>query len=191
MRNRVLILAPFAILVGCASSLQGGAETAGSGPSYSDLENRFEALEDGTAEFDGAAISELPEVAEEDDFYVLESVVGAPAMDQSRDVYVILPPREWVIGTNSDGEDIRMAFLEPDGGSMTLTYDGVLETPDEVTVTWIVRYERQNVLLTEAGTALSVHVTPIAARVEIPDERPLYWISGEAPTQSSAEESVE
>jgi hypothetical protein len=144
------------------------------------MARRFRALEEAAPELDAAQVPGLPDEAEEDRFFLLDSVVSAPAMDQQRACYVVLPPQEWTIGTTDDGEEIRVAFLQPEGGAMTLDHEGPLETPDEVTVTWIVRYDRKNVLLTESGTAVSVHVTPVAARVEIPDHDELYWISSEA-----------
>lgn len=169
------------ILTGCAASRQGGVESAPGGLSRSEQVRRFRALEEAAAELDAAQVSELPDVSEEDRFFLLESVVSAPAMDQQRESYVVLPPQEWTIGTTEEGEEIRVAFLQPEGGAMTLDHDGVLEAPDEVSVTWVVRYDRKNVLLTESGTAVSVHVTPVAARVDIPDRNPLFWISSEAP----------
>ncbi len=168
------------VLASCAASRQRGAETANGRRSQSELEQRYEELEASAEDLDVATIIELPEVSDDDRLYVLESVIGAPPIDQSHGGYVVLPPRDWTIGNSAEGEEIRMTFLQPGGGDMVIHADDELELPDEVSAIWIVRYERRNVLLTEGGTAMAVHVVPLAVRIEVPDGDPLYWVSPEA-----------
>jgi hypothetical protein len=177
----------FVFLNGCAASRAGGGGTTAHGLDPQEQERRFRILEDSATEIDAAVVSELPEEAESPSLHLIESIVAAPPYDQIHEGYVVLSPQAWIIGTGSEGEEIRMTFLEPAGRTMLIPHAGDLELPDEVSATWVVRYERRNVLLTEEGQAIAIHVTPIAVRLEAPDGEPLYWISPEEGAEGVSE----
>lgn len=165
----------------CSGARQGTRSTTPAG-STGDQTSRFTQLEVSAEELDSTTVSELPEVADEDRYFVVDAVIETPSFDPDRGGLVLLPPQEWTIGVTADQQDVRLELLEPEGGAMVVEAEGELEGVTEASVTWLVRYSRRNILLTEAGRAVAVHVVPVAARFEVAGEEPSFWISSEAPT---------
>lgn len=177
------IVAPATLLlVCCGGARQGGQgttarSTAADGDGGSAAAARFQALAAEARELSQGVVAELPEVAEADIYLTVEAMLPAPAHDAALGGWPLLPPEGWSVGTTADDEEVRIEFLEPDGGAMFVAGErGELTLPDEVTVTWVVRYARRNTLLTEAGAAVAVHVVPVAARLEAEGiDQPRYW----------------
>jgi hypothetical protein len=125
----------------------------------------------------------LPEEAEETILVLLEATVPPAARDPVLGGYPVEPLTDWTVGGAESGEEVRVELLEPDGGRVVMACEPDVQLPDEVTVTWIGRYERRNIRLTEEGSSLAVHVTPVAVRLEAEGIEPMFWISSEAPEE--------
>jgi hypothetical protein len=86
------------------------------------------------------------------------------------------------------GEEVRFEFLQPEGGAIVISGAESIEA-EEVSSTFILRYSRRNVLLTESGTSLAVHVIPVAVRLDAEGQTPRFWIASEAaPVTTSPQE---
>lgn len=178
----VLVPLVCGMLFACAGTTQSGSDGTTPGTSGPDeMGQRFQALEASSRELNVEILGELPEVAEDDTFLVVEAVLSAPSYDSEQSGWALSPPEEWTVGSTTEGEEVRLEFLEPEGGAMIVSGPADVTLEGEVTVTWLVRYSRRNTLLTEAGTAVAVHVVPVAAMLVADDQPPRYWISGEAP----------
>lgn len=169
---------------GCGASPGGGngATTPAGLPSWPSPEARFAELEALAVTMDPTTVAELPDVAESNVLMQLEATVESPPRDPVLGGFPLEPPSDWTVGASEDGHEVRVELLEPEGGQVVVVAEAGLELSAEVTVTWIVRYERRNVRLTEEGASSAIHVTPMAARLD-PGEGapPLIWISAEAP----------
>lgn len=179
----ISVLVPLAcnLLLACAGTTQSGREGTTPEPADPDaLAQRFQALEASSRELNVEIVGELPEVADDDTFLVVEAAISAPSYDSSQGGWVLSPPEEWTVGSTEEGEEVRLEFLEPEGGAMVVSGPADVTIEGEVTVTWLVRYARRNTLLTEAGTAVAVHVVPVAAMLAVDEQPPRYWISSEA-----------
>lgn len=169
-----------------------GTGAGGTTPAATDLappgpQARFAELEAAASPMDPESVAALPEEAEGNHMLVLEASLPTPERDPVLAGLPVEPPAEWTIGASEEGEEVRVEFLEPEGGQVVMACEREAVFPEEVTVTWIVRYERRNVRLTEAGASEAIHVTPVAARLDAEGVDPIFWISSEAPDTPSAE----
>jgi hypothetical protein len=179
-----LWLASAGALAGCGAASRAGEGGTTPDPGLagpSGAEARFAALETEAVPMDPGAVAELPEEAESNVLLRLEASSESPERDPVLGGFALAPPEEWTIGASEGGEEVRVEFLEPEGGEVVMACEPDVELPDEVTVTWIVRYERRNVRLTEEGASEAIHVTPVAARLDAEGRAPMFWISSEAP----------
>ena len=171
-------------LGGCGASTSGagGETTPTQGLVASGSEARFQQLEGDSVPMDPEHVSELPEVSEDNILLFLEATISAPERDPVLGGFPVEPPAAWTVGATEEGQEVRVEFMEPEGGAVVMTCEAEVELGSpEITVTWIVRYERRNVRLTEAGTSEAIHVTPVAARMDVEGGEPMFWISSEAP----------
>lgn len=164
---------------GCGATNGHRGSTAADEAEGSDGDGRFQSLESRASSLGPETALELPEVAEEDELFVVEATLGIPEREEETGRATIEPPEAWTIGTTESGEEVRFEFLQPEGGAMSVVIPEALEA-EEVVATFILRYSRRNLVLTEAGTSYAVHVVPMALRLDIEGLDPLYWIASEA-----------
>jgi hypothetical protein len=141
---------------------------------------RFRQLESAATIIDGQRAALLPAEPEQDIYLKLEASLPAPAHDADRGGYPLQPPDKWTVGMTETGEEVRVVFLEPEGGTMTASCPDAAEFSGDVELVWLVRYARRNLLLTEEGPAWAVHVVPVAAQLAPPSGELLFWVSSEA-----------
>ena len=142
--------------------------------------DRFRQLESAATAIDGQRAALLPAEPDQDIYLKLEASLPVPAHDRARGGYLLRPPDKWTVGMTETGEEVRVVFLEPEGGEMTVSCPETAALSGEVELVWLVRYARRNLLLTAAGPAWAVHVVPVAAQLAPPSGAPLFWVSSEA-----------
>ena len=150
------------------------------------LNQQFQLLEATARDINAGIAVELPEVAGNDEFFLLEAALVMPEYDEGAGGYILTPPEEWTIGSTDSGEEVRVEFLEPEGGAVIIHGPETMDLSLEASVLWIVRFSRRNVLLTDAGMATSIHVVPVAAHLIASNDDGGFWISSEAIGQQAS-----
>lgn len=176
----VLFLVMFLSACGAGTGANQGSTLPAGAVDISDLVSRFEQLEGSSTEIDPNLVAGLPEVADQEQLLLLESTMPSPDYSAENDGYELVPPEDWTIGTTEEGEEVRIEFLEASGSIIVAVCESEAELEEESTIVWIVRYDRRNVLLTESGMSVSVHVVPIAAMLLYSERDSCVWISNEA-----------
>ncbi len=179
--RRVLLCGVFvSLLAHCGATSGDGPSTTPTNIGVPDAASRFDQLEGSASELDTSLIGDLPDVAEQDRYFIVDAAIGDPEHDETSGAVTLVPPENWVVGMSDDDEEIRLDFLEPEGGAVAVELSNPPSDWNDVMVTWIVRYERRNVLLTEAGASVALHVIPVAARLELEGGEELFWIASAA-----------